>query len=67
MAENLLSSLVLLAFTTLWANSADDKFMTFSLIFPENRIWHLMLIVSIGDSLHEMFLEKSKKKKKINK
>ena len=26
----------------------------FSLFFPENRIWHFMQIVSIGDNLHEM-------------
>ena len=28
----------------------DDTF----LIFPENRIWHLMQIIPIGDNLHEM-------------
>ena len=32
-----------LIFTTLWANSADDKLMLF-LFFPENRIWHCMQI-----------------------
>ena len=32
-------------FTTLWANSTEDKLMIFSL-FSENRIWHLMQIVS---------------------
>ena len=38
----------------------------FFLIFPENRTWHFMQIVSIGDKLHEMsnlvFLEKYEKK-----
>ena len=43
-----------LTFTTLWAFSADDKMMLFFLYFPENRIWHFMQIVSLGDNLHEM-------------
>ena len=42
------------AFTTLWANSADDKLMIFFLFFSENRIWHFTQIVSSGDNLHEM-------------
>ena len=46
--------LVSLTFTTLWAFSADDKLMIFFLFFPENRIWHFMQIVSLGDNLHEM-------------
>ena len=41
-------------YTTLWANSADDKLLIFFLFSPENRIWHFMQIVSIGDNLHEM-------------
>ena len=44
----------MLTFTTLWAFSADDKMMLFFLFFPENRIWHFMQIVSLGDNLHEM-------------
>ena len=55
-----------LTFTTLYANSADDKLMIFFLISPGNRIWHFIQIVSIGDNLHEMsnpvFLDKNKKK-----
>ena len=43
-----------LTFTTLLANAADYKLVTFFLFFPENRIWHFMQIVSIGDNLHEM-------------
>ena len=43
-------------------NSADDKLVTFFLFFLENRIWHFMKIVSLGDNLHEVsnpiFLEK---------
>ena len=49
-------------------DSADDKLMTFFLLFPENRIRyfmqivslaeimirHFMQIVSLGDNLHEM-------------
>ena len=38
---------VLLTFTTLWANSADDK-LIISLFRQENRIWHSMQIVSNG-------------------
>ena len=39
---------------SIWTNSADDKLMIIFLFFPENRIWHFMQIVSIGDNLHEM-------------
>ena len=35
-----------------WANSADEKMMMF--FFRENRIWQVVQIVSIGDSLHEV-------------
>ena len=38
----------------LWANSADDKLMTFFLFFQENKIWHFMQIVSLGENLHEV-------------
>ena len=38
----------------LWANSADDKLMKFFLFFLENRIWHFVQIVSLGDNLHEV-------------
>ena len=38
-------------FTTLWANSADDRSMTFFLFFPENRQWHFMQIASLGGSV----------------
>ena len=43
-----------LTFTTLWANSADNKCMIFFLLFPQNRLWHFMQIVSNGDNFHEM-------------
>ena len=43
----------ILTFTTLLANSADNK-LTFFLFFPENRIWHFPQTVSTGDNLHEM-------------
>ena len=36
---------------TYYADSADDKFGIF---FLENRTWHFMEIVSLGDSLHEV-------------
>ena len=55
----------ILTFTTFLAISADDKLRIFFLFLPENRIWHFMQIVSIGDNLHEMskpvFLENWKK------
>ena len=34
--------------------SADDILKYFFLIFPGNRIWHFMQVVSTGDNLHEM-------------
>ena len=34
-------------------NSADDK-LIFFLFFPENRLWHIMQTVSLGDNLHEI-------------
>ena len=40
-------------FTTLWANSADNK-LIFFLFFPENRIRYFMQIVAIKNTLHEM-------------
>ena len=50
---------------TLWANSADNKLMTFFLFSLENRIRHFKQIVSIGDNLYEMsklvFREKEEK------
>ena len=52
----------ILTFTTLWANSADDKLMTVSL---ENMLWQYMQIISFGDNLLEMsspiFWENNKK------
>ena len=41
-------------FTILWVNSADDKLIIFFLIFPKNRVWHFMQIVSNEDNLHEL-------------
>ena len=52
--DDLVFKVSYLTFTTLWAFSADDKMMLFFLFFPENRIWHYMQIVSLGDNLHEM-------------
>ena len=43
-------------FTTLWANSADDKLMTFFSFFPENGICHFMHTVPSGDILYEMYV-----------
>ena len=36
----------LLILATQWADSADDEVMIFFFVFPENRIWHFMQIVS---------------------
>ena len=41
---------------SLRANSADNKLMIF-LFFLENRIWHFMYFISLGDNLHEMSAE----------
>ena len=45
---------LILTFATLLANAADDKMVIFFLFFSENKIWHFIQIVSIGDNLHEM-------------
>ena len=45
---------VCLAFTIPWANPADDKLTIFFLLFPQNRIWQFMQIVTNGNNLHEM-------------
>ena len=34
----------------LWANSVDDKLIIFFWLFPGNRLWHFMQIVSLGDN-----------------
>ena len=56
MFQNIVCSVVIgnLTITTFWANSADDRLMIFFLFSSENRVWHFMQIVSIGDYLHEM-------------
>ena len=41
-----------LTLTALWADSTDDKLKWFFYIFLENKIWHLMQIVSLGGNLH---------------
>ena len=52
-------------FTSLWANSADDKLIIFFLVSPENNFFHSMQIASFGDNLHGMpesvFWENKKK------
>ena len=40
-----------LIFTTLWANSADDKLMFF-LFSLENRLWHFMQTVSLEEIIY---------------
>ena len=37
--------------SALWVNSAG---LIFSLLFPENRVWRVMQIVSLGDNLQGM-------------
>ena len=56
-----------LTFTTLWTISADNTFDDSFLVFPGNRIWHLMQTVSSWDNVHEMSNPVSweKKNKKI--
>ena len=47
-------------------NFSRPYFEIFLLFFLENRIWHFMQIVSLGDNLHDVsnpvFLEKKKEK-----
>ena len=55
-----------LPFTTLCANSVDDKSVIFSLFFSENRVQYSCKLSPLaGDNLHEMsdpvFWEKKKK------
>ena len=53
---------VTLTFTSLWANSAEDKLMIFFLFFPEYRIQHFMKLSPMASDLHEFaFLGKSEK------
>ena len=35
-------------------NFSRQQFEIFFLFFLENRIWHFMQIVSLGDNLHEV-------------
>ena len=44
--QTLKLKMYLLTLTALWVNSADDPLIFFFLLFPENRIWHFMQIVS---------------------
>ena len=47
-------------------NSADN-ILKYFFLFLENRIWHFMQIVSLGDSLHKyQILFSTKNKKNIN-
>ena len=46
--------MLLLTFTTLLANSADDKLIIFFLFFLRKWLRHFMQIVPLGDNLHEM-------------
>ena len=46
---------VILTFSTLWTDSADDKLKTFFLFFPENKVCHFMQIIFEWDqNLYEM-------------
>ena len=47
---------------TLWANSADDRFVTFFLVFPENRLCHFMQIVCLWDILCQWLFSWQNKK-----
>ena len=60
-AARLLYKAECLIFTTLWANSINDKLMIFFLFFPENRIWQFMQIVSIAWNVDSCFLTKVRK------
>ena len=44
----------MLTLSTLGKIFSRRHFEIFFLFFSENRIWHFMQIVSLGDNLHEM-------------
>ena len=55
-------------FKALWVDSADDKWNRYLvLLFPENKVWHFMQIVSSGDNLQEIstLICREKKESKI--
>ena len=52
---------VCILFTTLWANSADDKLMIFFIIFPENRHWSIFHADYILGRWSSYFLGKTRK------
>ena len=52
--QNVVCRSCTLTLTMLWADSAADKLVIFFLFFLENRTWHFMQIVSLGDKLHEV-------------
>ena len=45
-----------------YKNFSRRNFEIFTLFFPENRIWHFVQIISLGDNLHEMSNPISQKK-----
>ena len=58
-----------LTFTIFWGNPADNKLMTFFLLFLENRFWHFIQTVPSGGNLHgtskPIFLRKIRKISKL--
>ena len=42
-----------MTFISPWEDSADDK-LIFFLFSPENKIWHFMQTVSLGENLHDV-------------
>ena len=53
---NILGMNLFILLPLLCANAADDKLMIVFLFFQKNRNWHFMQIVSIRDSLHELWI-----------
>ena len=51
-----------LTFTTLWANSADDKWMFFFLTFPRKQSLTFQLYETISRKCQTLFSKKNKKK-----
>ena len=46
MNDVIIGSILVLLFTTCWANSEDDRLLIFFLFFQENKFWYFMHIMT---------------------
>ena len=52
--QNTYIRFIVLTLTLLGANSAENKMAIVFLFLLDNRIWHFMQIVSLGDNMHDV-------------